>query len=139
MISLNKENLRKGIRKMDKSQKLKDIILSKYKSIREFSKIIGIPNSTLVTALDNGIGGMAVDKVIRICEELNIDIKTFDPIVNVSFTTEMLVSNESDHIKNYRLLNENGKKKVDEYMIDLINSGNYTESEKEYEYASEIS
>lgn len=65
---------------MDKSEKLKKVILSKYKSIREFSKEIGIPNSTLVSALDKGFGGMAVDKVIQICDSLNLDIKTFDSL-----------------------------------------------------------
>lgn len=65
---------------MDKTQKLKKIILAKYNSVREFAKIIDIPSSTLNSALEKGIGGMAVDRVIKICDELNIDVKTFDPI-----------------------------------------------------------
>lgn len=51
-----------------KSEKLKSAILSQYKSIRKFSEAVDIPNSTIVSALDNGIGGMAVDKVIKICD-----------------------------------------------------------------------
>ncbi|HBB27655.1 MAG TPA: hypothetical protein DC000_00095 [Clostridiales bacterium] len=63
---------------MDKSEKLKSAILSEYKSIREFSKVVDIPNSTIVSALEKGIGGMAVDKMIKICDVLNLDIKTLD-------------------------------------------------------------
>ena len=62
---------------MDKTEKLKHIILSKYNSVREFSKIVEIPSTTLTSALDKGIGGMAVDRIIKICDVLNIDIKTF--------------------------------------------------------------
>ena len=62
---------------MNSSDKIKNAILTQYKSGREFSNIVGIPNSTLVSALDkeNGIGGMAVEKVVKICEALNLDIK----------------------------------------------------------------
>ncbi len=63
---------------MDKSSKLKKAILENYKSIREFAKVVDIPNSTIVSAIDNGIGGMAVDKVIKMCAVLNLDVKTFD-------------------------------------------------------------
>ena len=50
----------------DKSEKLKKIIKSQYRSIRAFSEATGIPNTTIVTALKNGVGGMAVEKVIEI-------------------------------------------------------------------------
>ncbi len=94
---------------MDKSLKLKNEILSNYKSIREFSNIVGIPNSTLVSALDNrngkGIGGMAVEKVIKICDALNLDVRTFDPLDSCSN------SFNKDHpiLIKYNQLSENGK------------------------------
>ena len=65
---------------MTKTEKLKRIILDRYGSIREFSKIIEIPSTTLTSALDKGIGGMAVDRIIKICDTLDIDIKTFEPL-----------------------------------------------------------
>lgn len=113
---------------MDKSLKLKNTILSKYKSIREFSNSIGIPNSTLVSALDKGIGGMAVDKVIQICDALNIDIKTFDPL---DITEKNMTGQEQSHIKKYRLLNENGQVKTDDYMDDLLKVDQYRACDKE--------
>lgn len=118
---------------MDKSQKLKEQILSKYRSIREFSKKVGIPNSTLVTALDSGVGGMAVDKVVLICEELGIDIKTFEPLEQKNvLTAEELSKKETLVIKKYRSLNESGKKKVDEYVNDLTDCKKYTIEDEEY-------
>lgn len=113
---------------MNKSAKLKNIILSKYKSIREFSNIVGIPNSTLVSALDNGIEGMAVSKVIQICEVLNIDVKTFEPL---ELTNNTISHQERVHIKKYRLLNENGQVKTDDYMDDLLKVEQYRAGDKE--------
>ncbi len=63
---------------MNKEEKLKKAILSNYKSIREFARIADIPNTTIVSALDNGIGGMAVDKVLKMCDILHLDVNTFD-------------------------------------------------------------
>lgn len=118
---------------MDKSKKLKEQILSKYRSIREFSKKVGIPNSTLVTALDAGIGGMSVDKVIIICEDLGIDVKTFEPIqTETILTAEELTKKETLVIKKYRSLNRNGKNKVDEYINDLVDCKKYTIEDGEY-------
>lgn len=92
----------------EKSLKLRCIIKSQYKSIRAFADAVGIPNTTLVTALNNGIGGMAVEKVIQICDKLGIDVKTFEPCDSVSdFSFE-----EKDIIKKYRLLDEGGKGRI---------------------------
>lgn len=94
----------------EKSEKLKKIIKTKYKSIRAFADDVGIPNTTLVTALNNGIGGMAVEKVIAICEKLEIDIKTFDPTAN--YSSKGLSQSEIEIIKKYRALDERGKANV---------------------------
>ena len=99
-----------------KSEKLKNIIKQKYKSIRAFSEIVGIPNTTIITALNNGIGGMAVEKVILICDKLNIDVKTFEPLTSMSI--ESLDSVEESVIKKYRLLDADGKERVT-YVLDM--------------------
>lgn len=99
-----------------KSEKLKNIIKQKYKSIRAFSEIVGIPNTTIITALNNGIGGMAVEKVILICDKLNIDVKTFEPLTSMSI--ESLDSVEEFVIKKYRLLDADGKERIDT-MLDM--------------------
>jgi hypothetical protein len=108
---------------MDKTEKLKQIILSKYSSIREFAKIAEIPSTTLTSALDKGIGGMAVDRIIKICEVLNIDIRTFDPISDC--LNKGLSERENIILENYNKLNNLGKEKLIEYSNDLIDTPKY--------------
>ena len=40
------------------TESLKEAILAQYKSVRQFSGVMGIPYSTLVTALERGVDGM---------------------------------------------------------------------------------
>ena len=58
---------------MDKTQTLKNEILAQYKSVRRFALELEIPYSTLVTALDRGIDGMAYGTVIRMCDRLHLN------------------------------------------------------------------
>lgn len=109
---------------MDKTDKLKHIILSKYSSIREFAKIVDIPSTTLTSALDKGIGGMAVDRIIKICETLNIDIKTFEPIVPLTNTN--LSNEETNLLDNYNKLNDLGKKEANKRVSELTEINKYT-------------
>lgn len=116
---------------MSKTEKLKNIILSRYSSIREFSRIVDIPSTTLTSALDKDIGGMAVDRVIKICEILNINIKNFDPIENESNHINDCSQEETNHLNDFRQLNDLGKKKVINYTKDLIEMPKYTDN-KDY-------
>ena len=50
---------------MTKAQILKKEILSQYRSVRQFAMDMQIPYSTLVTALERGIDGMAYGTVIK--------------------------------------------------------------------------
>jgi len=111
---------------MNKTEKLKHIILSKYNSIREFAKITEIPSTTLTSALDKGVGGMAVDRIIKICEVLNIDIRTFEPINNS--LDNNLSKEETILLENYNKLNKLGKDKLIEYSNDLTETPKYIET-----------
>lgn len=51
---------------------LKGMIIEKYGSVSEFSKRIGMANSTLTTILKNGVHSASVDNVIKICKALDI-------------------------------------------------------------------
>lgn len=53
---------------------LKQLILSKYRSIREFSADVNLPYSTIDTILKRGILNASVTNVIKICEKLNISV-----------------------------------------------------------------
>ncbi|WP_338630739.1 helix-turn-helix domain-containing protein [Clostridium baratii] len=110
---------------MDKTEKLKHIILSKYNSIREFSKAVDIPSTTLNSSLDRGIGGMAVDRMVKICDVLNIDIKTFEPLEDITPNIDTYSKEEKNHIEDLRKLNDMGKKKVITYTKDLTEMPKY--------------
>lgn len=57
---------------MSREDKLRNLILDKYISLRKFSAEANIPYSTLTTLLKRGIGGASFDTVIQICKALKI-------------------------------------------------------------------
>ncbi len=110
---------------MTKTEKLKNIILSRYGSIREFSKIVGIPSTTLTSALDRDIGGMAVDRVIKICDVLDLDVKTFEPLDTHS-KESILSKEESMILFNFNKLNDLGKNEANKRVAELTEIAKYS-------------
>lgn len=51
---------------------VRDEITRQYKSVRQFAFAVGIPLSTINSALHNGIGGSSFDTVVMICRTLGI-------------------------------------------------------------------
>lgn len=116
---------------MDKTKKLKNIILNKYSSIREFARVAEIPSTTLTSALDKDIGGMAVDRVIKICEILNIDIKTFDPIEsNIDSTDQHHIdmNNENSTMRDIMNRIKNRRSELNMSYQELATKTNITKS-----------
>lgn len=60
---------------MDREARVKSLIISKGYNLKSFAKKIGIPYTTLLSMLKNGLGGAAVDNVIRVCKGLDITIE----------------------------------------------------------------
>lgn len=58
---------------MTREQRLRNLILDQYPSLRKFAQEVGVPYSTLMTLLSRDIGGASFDVVVLICKELNID------------------------------------------------------------------
>lgn len=110
---------------MTKTEKLKNIILSRYGSIREFSKIVGIPSTTLTSALDRDIGGMAVDRVIKICDALDLNVKTFEPLDTHS-KESILSKEESMILFNFNKLNDLGKNEANKRVAELTEIAKYS-------------
>ncbi|HCO75003.1 MAG TPA: XRE family transcriptional regulator [Clostridium sp.] len=110
---------------MNKTEKLKNIILSRYGSIREFSKIVGIPSTTLTSALDRDIGGMAVDRVIKICDVLDLNVKTFEPLDTHS-KESILSKEESMILFNFNKLNDLGKNEANKRVAELTEIAKYS-------------
>ena len=58
---------------MDELTKLiKAEIKKQFRSVRQFSMYIGVPQSTIVTALQKGIGGTSFETIMHICDVLDI-------------------------------------------------------------------
>ncbi len=58
---------------MNREQKLRNLILDRYPSLRQFALEADIPYSTLMTLLKRDVGGASFDIVILICKKLDID------------------------------------------------------------------
>ena len=63
---------------MNREQKLRNLILDRYSSLRQFAIEADIPYSTLMTLLSRDIGGASFDVIIRICKQLDVDPMEFD-------------------------------------------------------------
>lgn len=110
---------------MTKAEMLKQEILKQYKSVRQFAIEMGIPYSTLVTALDRGIEGMAYGTVIRMCDKLSLNPVDFSPLEKGDDLGERILENKV--MQDYVRLNKKGRKKILELMEDYVQLEKYRE------------
>ena len=110
---------------MTKAEILKAEILKQYKSVRQFAIEMGIPYSTLVTALDRGIEGMAYGTVIRMCDKLSLNPVDFSSLERGEALGEKILENRV--MQYYVQLNKKGRKKILEMMEDYAQLDKYKE------------
>lgn len=101
---------------MDKNEKFRQAILKLYPSVNAFVKEVGIPKTTISSAFKNGIGGMAADKVLMMCAQLNIDPYTYEPLANNQM---VLTPEEKALILQHRTLTEEQKLALKAYLTEL--------------------
>ena len=111
---------------MTKAEILKAEILKQYKSVRQLAIDMEIPYSTLVTALDRGIEGMAYGTVIRICDKLSLNPVDFSSLEKGEVLGEKLLENRV--MQYYIQLNKRGRKKILEMMEDYVQLDKYKEA-----------
>lgn len=70
---------------------IKKNIKSKYSSTRKFAEELGIPQTTIVSAVKNGVGGTAFTTVCKMCKALGIKILNGIYPVAVTDTTRQLI------------------------------------------------
>ncbi len=63
-------------------------IKKQYKSVRQFAMAMGIPQTTVASALKNGISGTSYETVLKICKALDIKVINYDN--HIKITDEML-------------------------------------------------
>lgn len=108
---------------MTKATILKKEILKQYRSVRQFSIEMGIPYSTLVTALERGIEGMAYGTVIRMCEKLSLNPVDFSSLERDASLGAQLLENRV--MQYYVKLNETGRERILELMEDFAQIDKY--------------
>ena len=84
---------------------------------------MSIPYSTLVTALDRGIEGMAYGTVIRMCDKLNLNPVDFTSLEKGADLGDKIVENRV--MQQYVKLNKSGRKKVLDLMSDFASLEKY--------------
>lgn len=109
---------------MNRSESMKKEILAQYKSVRQFAMEMGIPYSTLVTALERGIDGMAYGTVISMCDKLRINPVDFTPMDEDtnSSSRKML---QDKVMKSFLKLNKQGRERILEAMTDMAQLEKY--------------
>ena len=102
---------------MTKEEKLKLYILSKYRSVREFTQKIDMPYSTISTIFRRGIDSSNVLNIIKICQALEISA---DDLADGKITP--INKNSNDSVNFEELINEVKQifLNADQIMIDGI-------------------
>ena len=73
------------------TQLIKKNIKLKYSSTRRFSEELGIPQTTIVSAIKNGISGTSFTTVCKMCKALDIRlVNGIYPVVVTDTTTNLL-------------------------------------------------
>lgn len=58
---------------MSREQRLRNLILDRYPSLKQFAREADIPYSSLMTLLARDVGGASFDSVMRICRALKLN------------------------------------------------------------------
>lgn len=110
-------------KQMTKAEILKKEILKQYRSVRQFAMEMEIPYSTLVTALERGIEGMAYGTVIKMCDKLSLNPVDFTSLEEDASLGAQLLENRV--MQYYMKLNQDGRDKVLELMDDFVQIEKY--------------
>jgi len=108
---------------MTKAEILKQEILKQYRSVRQFAMELEIPYSTLVTALERGIEGMAYGTVIKMCDKLSLNPVDFTSLEEDASLGAQLLENRV--MQYYMKLNQDGRDKVLDLMDDFVQIEKY--------------
>ena len=113
---------------MTMAEILKKEILRQYRSVRQFAMEMNIPYSTLVTALERGIEGMAYGTVIKMCDKLSLNPVDFSSLERDASLGAQLLENRV--MQNYVKLNQTGRDKILELMDDFVQIDKYKAKSK---------
>lgn len=117
-------------------QELKNLVLSRFKSVRDFTISIDMPYSTMDSIFKRGVANASIANIIKICEALSISVddlacgKIVDRPAAISSINTTLTNRELSFIYSLREFNREGQEKVFSYMHDLDCTGQYKKNNK---------
>lgn len=71
---------------------VREEITRQYRSVRQFAFAVGVPLSTINSALNNGVGGSSFNTVMQICKTLGIKALADDAAFYLTDDTEKLLT-----------------------------------------------
>lgn len=71
---------------------VREEISRQYRSVRQFAFAVGVPLSTINSALHNGVGGSSFDTVMKMCKTLGIKAMADDAAFYLTDDTEKLLT-----------------------------------------------
>ncbi len=105
-------------------ERLKNLIIEKYGSVRQFSFKIDVPYTTVDSILKRGIDNSNVGNVIKICKALNISIDTL--------LDNKDIVRANDIIKDNNLVDDKPINELDQYKILFDKDSRLTPEQKEF-------
>ncbi len=115
----------------DLSRLVTEEIKKKHKSVKSFAEQIGIPHTTLVSALKKGIGGTAYDTVTKILDALGIKqigedmhIVMTDDVINLMNMFGSLDEKGAHAVMAFAAMEFNRSKGSDDYIERAVAKSN---------------
>lgn len=102
---------------MNREEFIKQLIISKYGTIKNFSEFVNVPYTTIRSILERGIGKAGIDNVIKICKGLGISPEQ----LSNDFSLNEYISNT---ISTMYLLNDYHQHKVYEFAKNELEKQN---------------
>lgn len=110
---------------------LKQLILERYNSIREFSIRINMPYSTLDSIFRRGIANASVSNIIRICDALMISVDALTDGRIALRVADVYLEDEKEIICHYRSMNDHGRL----FLLEFVRTcaGNHAMQKEDYD------
>jgi predicted transcriptional regulator len=123
---------------MTAEEKLKDLILKRYHSVREFTIAIDIPYTTMASIFKRGIDNSSISSITKICKALGISVDALadgeirvakarpEILPDETLDIEDIMSNAKDELIHHRNITLNGSpisKAGLESIIDAMEVG----------------
>ncbi len=112
-------------------QLIEQEIKKQFKSVKRFSEEIGIPQTTLVSAIKNGLKGTAYETVVKVCEKLGIELVNYnshivmtDDVINLINMYNALDEKGAHAVMAFAAMEFNRSKGNDDYIEQAISRSN---------------